>query len=390
MYDAVVVGGGMIGSAVALGLAKQGQSVAVVENNLPSAFEQNQPPDIRLSALSLHTVQLLDALGAWQHIELMRSQPYTELAVWESASSDANKTVFNAASIGVENLGHFVENRLTQLALHREIRTFDNVTWYSDAKIAAININTTADTSPNQVIFDDATNISGRWLIGADGGQSRVRSAANIGQTGWQYKQHALAIVVKLEQPSGSQTWQQFKPTGPVALLPMYDNYAALIWYHEAPKVKQLAGLSDISLKSAIINHFPPIHSDFKIITRASFPLARAHANQYVSCNTVLVGDAAHTINPLAGQGVNIGFKDVEALLTVFEKNQKPNTLDMQLGYEKNRKLQNLIMMTAMDAFYVTFSNDIKPLKWFRNTALRLADNAGSAKQRALKFALGL
>ena len=383
-YDAIVIGGGMVGSATALGLAKLGRTVALIEKNLPQDFSPEQPPDVRLSALSLSTVKFLNQLGAWQHISSMRCQPYNELAVWENAQTEADKTVFTASSIGCDSLGQFVENRLTQLALHKEIAQYSAVDLYSNSNIEML------DTLNNQIVLKDGQKLHGKWIIGADGAQSKVRTAAGIGQTGWQYAQQALGVIVQLETNSGSRTWQQFKSTGPVAFLPMYDNFAALIWYHDANEISRLTALSEEQLKIRIIDNFPSIGADFSISSRGSFPLNRAHANQYVKAHTVLVGDSAHTINPLAGQGVNIGFKDVEALLNVFEQNGMPDTQKMSKEYEDVRRRQNLLMMTAMDVFYLAFSNEIEPLKMIRNLALKAAGKAGPLKQQALKYAVGI
>lgn len=374
----------MIGSALACGLAKQGRSIAIVENAMPQPYSVEQPPDVRMSALSLHTIKLLQSLGAWQHVQSMRSQPYDQLTVWETAQDVSQRTSFYASEIGEIELGHFVENRITQLALQTALAEFDNITWYTDVSIAALHVD------EGHMTLDNGEQLQAQWIIGADGGMSRVRQLAQIGQTGWQYAQQACGIVVKLPGSAGHETWQQFRPQGPIAFLPMYGQYAALIWYDDKATIQSLMTLNQSAFEQRVRTTFGELVGDFEIQQYAAFPLTRAHANQYVKGRVILAGDAAHSINPLAGQGVNIGFKDVKALLDVVSANDNLDTEHLQRDYENSRRRENALMMTTMDAFYVGFSNDIAPLKFIRNGLLRLADNAGALKNRALRYAVGL
>jgi 3-demethoxyubiquinol 3-hydroxylase len=384
-FDVIVVGGGMVGSATALGLSKQGLRVAIVEQQMPHSFDPKQEPDMRVSAISLASETLLSELGAWQHVMNMRTCPYRRLAVWEKSDC---KTEFNVAQLGYSHLGHIVENRIIQLALHQALQE-QKVSWFVESAIAKI------DMAPQPgVLFLDGQQISANLLIGADGFNSKVREASGIGTEGWQYSQQALGIKIKTHAQQSDITWQQFTADGPLAFLPLFDGYASLVWYGNARRIKDLKSLNKAKLKQQIQQHFPAELVDFDILETASFPLTRMHAKQYVKGQILLIGDAAHSINPLAGQGVNLGFKDVQALLQALSPEN-----DVQLSYYADKRLQqyesvrrrdNLLMMTTMDLIYATFSNDIGPLKLLRNIGLKLADKAGPLKTQVMKYAMGL
>lgn len=392
MFDFCVVGGAMVGSAMAIGLAKLGFKVAIIEPFMPVPFEPKQPPDMRVAAISLTSESLLQDLGAWAHINDMRVCLYKRLSVWDKPSC---RTDFDCSDINQPHLGHIIENRLVQLGLHTAMLAEQNVILYKNNKVTNITYD---DIS--QVTLADGQIIQAKMLIGADGGNSVVRVAANIGVQGWQYSQQALGIQIKTHDVQQDITWQQFTPNGPMAFLPLYDGFASLVWYHNAQDIRHLKGLSKDKLKQQILKHFPTDLVDFEILDVASFPLTRMHANQYFKDNTVLIGDAAHTINPLAGQGVNLGFKDVAALLsviseelvihdrkTILQLNHYSNWLKK---YEKARRRDNLVMMSAMDLLYSTFSNSNMPLNMLRNLGLKLVNHAGPIKNNAMKYAMGL
>ncbi|MFS1704819.1 FAD-dependent oxidoreductase [Alteromonas sp. AMM-1] len=388
MFDFCINGAGMVGAATALGLARAGYSVALIEQRPPQTFSAEQPPDLRMSAISTASVNLLTELGAWQYMQAMRVRPYHGLSVWEHPDC---RTDFLAQEVGHELLGYFAENRIIQLGCHAALRAYDNVTWFSPARIEKI------ERDEGQVVhitLDNNSTLSCQWLIGADGAESQVRQAAGIGISGWQYKQQAMGIIVAFAQPVDGVTWQQFTPHGPRALLPMHDNFASLIWYDSPDVLNDLKKQSKAQIKDRIKQYFPPLPGDFDVLNCAAFALVRRHASKYVLPGIILVGDAAHTINPLAGQGVNLGFKDIKSLLAVLsDKPDLASTTCMQMlqeGYEQPRQRDNALMMGAMDGFYSTFSNDIGPLKLVRNGLLKLAHHSGPVKQQVLKYAMGL
>jgi 2-octaprenyl-3-methyl-6-methoxy-1,4-benzoquinol hydroxylase len=392
LFDFCVVGGGMVGSAMVLGLAKLGFKVAVIEPSMPVSFDSKQPPDMRVAAISLTSEALLQDMGAWTHIKEMRLCPYKRLSVWDKPSC---RTDFDCKAINQPHLGHIIENRLVQLGLHAAIMKEQNVTFYENLKITDIS-----STDTSQVTLEDGQVIKAKLLIGADGGNSVARDAANIGVQGWQYSQQALGIQIKTYDVQQDITWQQFTPDGPMAFLPLYDSFASLVWYNNANEIRQLKGLSKEKLKQRILQHFPADLVDFEILDVASFPLTRMHANQYFKGSTVLIGDAAHTINPLAGQGVNLGFKDVAALLDVIREELVINELTTILQpnsyynwlkkYEEKRRRDNLVMMSAMDLLYSLFGNSSMPFTLLRNLGLKLANNAGPIKNNVMKYAMGL
>ncbi len=385
-FDCAVVGGGMVGAASALALAQLGLTVALVEKFSPKVFDAQQAFDLRVSAISLGSQYLLEQLGAWPQIVNWRTCPYRRLGVWEN---DAIYTEFSAKEIKQPYLGHIVENRLIQLALWQQIEQQNNIHLFCPETLAGFN------QSDQQVqVFLREQEISCQLLIAADGANSQVRQLANIGISGWDYQQACMLINVKTEAKQQDITWQQFTPTGPMAMLPMPGNYASLVWYHQKEEIKRLAHLSNAKLQQEIITHFPQRLGAVEVMDKGSFPLTRRHANHYQNGRVVLLGDAAHTINPLAGQGVNLGFKDVKALQTVIAKAIGEGKCWYQskvlLQYEKTRRTDNLLMMSTMDALYAGFSHPSPLAKLLRNSGLALANKLPVLKNKALAYACGI
>lgn len=380
-FDIAVIGGGMVGAAVALGFAKQGRSVVLVEGNTPEPFSAEQAMDIRVSAISHNSVALLQELGAWNAIEAMRTCPYRRLETWEHPEC---RTRFHSEALGLDQLGYIVENRIIQLGLWQQFERYSNLKVHCSDSLATIEFDDVA-----KVTLNSGEQFEALWIVGADGANSKVRQVAGIGVTAWDYRQHCMLINVKTTLPQQDITWQQFTPSGPRSFLPLCGNQASLVWYDSPKRIKQLCGMSPEQLRSEVLHHFPAELGDIEVLQFGSFPLTRRHAQTYQKNNCILVGDSAHTINPLAGQGVNLGFKDVSALLSVAEGQ---DTLSQSLAkrYEMMRKPDNLLMQTGMDLFYKGFSNDIAPLKVLRNAALKIAENSGPMKEQVLKYALGL
>lgn len=383
MQDIIILGGGMVGAATALGLAKLGLNVVIIEKKPLPTFQKNQPYDVRISAISLASVNLLEKLGAWELIEQMRVHPYNGLETWEI---EGFNTAFQAQDLGLDKLGFMVENQVIQLGLWKALNTYSNC-------IQAVGFSDISATHKNEqwtITLDNQHTFSAPILIACDGANSLARQWAGIGLTSWQYRQHCLLSIVETELPQQSITWQQFFPSGPRAFLPLQGHYGCVVWYDSPLRIKELSQLDTNTLTEEIHRHFPKRLGNVTALCSGSFPLTRQHAQQYVKNGVILVGDSAHTINPLAGQGVNLGFKDVAVLLELFEQaTNKGHTIQLA-QYERKRKPDNLLMQTTMDLFYKTFKTDILPVKAFRNLGLLLAERSGILKKQALKYALGL
>lgn len=387
-FDVVIVGGGMVGAAVGCSFGGSDLKVAIVEQVVPDVFSSEQPHDLRVSALSLASKKILESIGAWEGVLSRRSCPFRRMRVWETAGD----TEFSCDDINESELGFIVENRVTQLALLERLAEFDNVELIAPESIKAIDYSVSRQTV---LRLGDDTELQAKVMIAADGGNSRVRQATGIGVTSWDYKQHAFVIYVETAYEQQDITWQRFVASGPQAFLPLTGNYGSIVWYNSADEVRRLKALDNKALIAELTATFPECLGEIKqVLGKASFPLKRQHAQQYVKQGVVLVGDAAHMINPLAGQGVNIGLLDAAAIAEVLiEANLKGEDIaDMSIlqRYEKMRRNDNLRMMTVMDAFYRVFSNDIPPLKFFRNLGLGLAGRISPAKKKVTRMAIGL
>lgn len=391
-FDVIIVGGGMVGAAVACALGNSPLRVAVVEQQLPEAFSPEQPHDLRVSALSIASRRILETIGAWDGVMQRRWCPFKRMRVWETAGD----TEFCSDAIDYPELGYIVENRVTQLALLERLADFQNVTLFCPASIKNI-VYTPLNGSDTraEVELSDGQILTAKLLVAADGGASRVRQAVGLGVNNHDYQQHALVLYVETDYPQQDITWQRFVASGPQAFLPLTGHYASLVWYNSADEVRRLKGLPEAQLLKELSATFPACLGNLKaVLGRSSFPLRCQHAQAYIKPGVALVGDAAHMINPLAGQGVNIGFLDAAALaevvLEAVQLGQSIADERVLKRYEQLRRTENLKMMTVMELFYRVFSNDIVPIKFLRNLGLGLAERVLPAKNKIMRAAMGL
>ena len=403
-FDVVIVGAGMVGAALATGLGRSGFRVGLVDQGAAPSYDPGQSPDIRVSALSAGSERYLTELGAWPDILAMRATPYSRLAVWDEADHPLSsvlprkiaEVIFDARNLSASHLGHIVENRITQQALWNSASAQPSVTLFTGHAVTSLN------NGPDQaaVTLDDGTELTGELVVGADGANSGIRNLAGIGVTRDQYEQQAMVISARYQGPVQDITWQGFYPSGPRAFLPLHaagngESWASLVWYDSPEALARLKSLDNSVLMAEIQNAFPPelpllTHIDAK----ASFPIARQHAKTYANNRVVLVGDAAHTINPLAGQGVNLGFQDARCLQAVLREARRAGSDLANAGrldeYEQQRRPANRRMMLAMDVFYHLFSNRIPPLHLLRNLGLGAAKAMPFARNRVAKYAMGI
>lgn len=383
-FDISIVGGGMVGAAIAVALSQAGMRVALIEKQPPVAFDAASAPDLRVSSINLASEAWLTSLAAWQALEKMRVCPYQRLQAFEQPGSIVT---FNAADIKRSHLGHIVENNLLQLALWQQFNA--NVTTFCPSSVSALQ--QFADNT--EITLDSGEALSAKLVIAADGANSKLRQLAGIGTNGWQYRQACLVALVNTPYPQQDVTWQQFTPTGPRAFLPLPDQQGSVVWYDDLVKVKQLAALNSTQLTQQLRKAFAVQLGEVEVVSSSWFPLARMDANRYYAGRVVLAGDAAHTINPLAGQGVNLGFADAKLLTELIIDAQRHNSdigsEQLLQRYQRKRKPANLLMMSAMDGFYQVFGNDIAPLRTLRQLALNVAARSSLLKTLVARYAVG-
>lgn len=389
LFDILIVGGGMVGASLALRFSQAGLQVAVIEKTPAAPQLENDPIDLRVSAINRRSEQWLRDIGVWQHLPAQRLCPYRALQAFEGESQHHNDgLVFTAVELKQPYLGHIVENNSLQTTMWQQFGEFIRV--FSPATVTALSQGEDDSTVSTKEFGD----IRGRLLIAADGAQSQLRTLAGIGNNGWQYQQACLVATVDTEYPQQDITWQQFTEQGPRAFLPLPGAQASLVWYDNLAKVKALAQLPAEALAAEITKNFPVKLGKVKIQQQGWFPLTRMHANRYWAGRVVLVGDAAHSINPLAGQGVNLGFADAallaELVLQTLASGEDLANAIMLNRYQQQRKKDNLLMMSAMDGFYQLFSSRWPVLRFARKLGLTAAANAGPLKAWVGAYAAGL
>ncbi len=384
-YDVIVVGGGMVGAALAALLGRSRLRVAVIEGVAPRAWSPEQPPDLRVSSVNAISQRVFAACHAWEGMYSRRAAPFRRLKVWDNSEHDG--TTFHAADVGAESFGWFVENPIIQLALWESLAELDTVTRYCPAKPARLE----PDLHHVSLTLQDGRELSADLLVGADGARSSVRHMAGIAVDVHDYHQQALIINAVTELPQQDITWQRFTPTGPQAFLPLAGHHASLVWYHTPDKVRQLLALSDHELIVALQQEFPEELGGINaILGRASFAIRRLHAQRYRAHRIVLVGDAAHLIHPLAGQGLNIGIQDIALLARYLERGDDPGAAKLLSAYEAHRRPANQAMMSTMEAFHHLFPRSPAVLRQAGAKGLVMINTLSPLKRWVMRHAMGL
>ena len=346
--DVMVVGGGMVGDAAALALARRDYEVVLIEREPPAPLGGADPYDLRVSALAPASIALLDRLGAWPAIRAERAALYRRMRVFDAVAP--GDLTFEAAEIGRPYLGYIVENRRVQLALWEQLAGCDNVERLTGSVPERLEIG----ERNARITMADGRGVSADLVIGADGQRSWVRETAGIGASSRDYAVAAQILSVETAYPQQDITWQRFTPDGPQAFLPLAGPRGSLVWYDRPERVRARHALSPSALRDEVCTHFPnELGGVERVAGQAWFPIRRLHAHRYWSERVLLVGDAAHAIHPLAGQGANLGFADVEGLDALLgeSEGQDPGSARLARAYERRRRADNQLVQSLMDAF---------------------------------------
>ncbi|MGH8398669.1 MAG: UbiH/UbiF/VisC/COQ6 family ubiquinone biosynthesis hydroxylase [Gammaproteobacteria bacterium] len=388
-FDLIIVGAGAVGSALACALRNSDLRIAVLDVHEPSRFAAGTELDLRVFALSPTSQRILGALGVWETIRTTRASPYTDMRVWDATGS--GRIHFDCADVGEPALGYIVENRLILHSLWKQLETTKQITAIFPAQPDAVQFDADAVT----LTLQDGQRLHARLLVAADGAGSATRKLAGIETIGDFYAQQAIVAHVRTENPHHDTAWQRFLPTGPIALLPLQDGRVSVVWSLDAARAEEIHALDDAGFCAAVTQASEAVLGNVTSTTpRAAFPLQRLHAREYVRSRFALIGDAAHAMHPLAGQGVNMGLLDMATLAEVIMAAQAGQRdigdLSALRRYQRARKGDNLAMIIALDSLKRLFSNEIAPLQLLRNTGLRAVDRFTPLKSAFMRRAMGL
>ncbi|AGM43684.1 FAD-dependent 2-octaprenylphenol hydroxylase [Aeromonas hydrophila] len=387
--DVVIVGGGMVGLGLAAALKGSALKVAVIEGQLPEPA-LNEAPDNRVSALSLASQRILQQVGAWRGIEARRLQPYVQMEVWEQDSF--GRIAFDAASLRQPELGHIVENRVIQLALLEAILDGDNIQLLSPARASSLQ----SGEAGSLLLLEDGRALSAKLVVAADGAHSWVRRQADIPLTSWDYGHHALVATVRCAEPHEAVARQIFTPEGPLAFLPLWQpDLCSIVWSVPAARAEALCQCDEEQFNRQLTTAFDGRLGLCKVAGgRSAIPLTARYARDFARERLVLVGDAAHTIHPLAGQGVNLGLLDAAALAEQILRNQAAGKdigrLANLRGYERWRKSEAASMLAAMEGLKRLFAGANPLKKLVRGAGLCAFDLLTPLKQSVIRAAMGL
>lgn len=390
-YDVIIVGGGVVGLALALTLSRLPLQIALVDK-AAVAVPATGGFDLRVSAVTPVSQRLFRSLGVWAAMTAERVSPFEKIEVWDGPGS--GELHFSSRDVGEPLLGHIIENRVLCSALLQAVSAAENIEFICPGQITAM---VRVDAGWQLQINDHSVNTS--LLIGADGGTSWVREQARIAIREWDYGHKALVASVKTECPHQKTAWQRFLPTGPLAFLPLTDpassdQWCSIVWSTLPVEADRLAALNDADFKEALAIGFDfRLGAILDVSPRQVFPLYMRHAKHYVQPALALVGDAAHTLHPLAGQGVNLGLLDVAVLYDVLTdaiNAKRPFASFTTLRrYERRRKADNLLMLSTVEVLKQLFANQWQPLQYLRNRGLSWVDECALVKNQLIKKAMG-
>ncbi len=394
-YDIVIIGGGMTGLTIAALLAQGSRAEALKLTVIDAAPRPRFDPDddiaLRVSAVATGSAELLDSIGAWEAVVSTRACRYEHMRVWDGADDpDGPSTLrFDADEFAVPQLGFIVENVLIQDAVLRVLDRTD-VNLRFDTPIAAIeNAGATY-----RVQLEDGRELAADLLIGADGARSFVRESAGIEVTRRPYAQTAFVTHLRPQEPHGATARQRFLDDGPLGMLPLADGRISVVWSTVHETARRAMAASDEELGRMLTDASDEVLGELVAAgPRGTFPLCAQHARNYVLSRLALIGDAAHAVHPLAGQGANLGLADASTLSTVIEeairKGEHPGDRPVLRRYERARKGANATMLHLMTGLNQLFAAGSPTIGELRRAGMRLFNVSGPLRERAVKVALG-
>lgn len=391
--DVLIVGAGMVGSALALALQGSGLNIIVLDGGPLDVkpFDPQSMFEPRVSALSAASQRILQRLNVWDGIISRRASPYGEMQVWDG--SGTGQIHFSAASVHAEVLGHIVENCVVQDALLDRLHDSD-IGLLANARLEQMR----RSGDEWLLTLADGRLLRAPVVIAADGANSAVRRLTGTETREWDYLHHAIVTSVRTAESHRKTAWQRFTDNGPLAFLPLEredEHWCSIVWSVTPSEAERLMAVDDEvfcrELEQAFEGRLGPVIS---ADPRLCVPLRQRHAKRYVAEGLALIGDAAHTIHPLAGQGVNLGFLDAAVLAEVLwhatERGERLADMRVLSRFERRRMPHNLALMAAMEGFERLFQANPLPLRWLRNTGLKVVNQLPEAKAVFVRQALGL
>ena len=380
-YDIIIVGGAMVGQAFALSMCNKTQaSIAIIEPNNPNP-KLDKDFHTRVSAITPSSEAFLQSIGVWDLIE--RKHTFTQTKVWDQNSH--GNLDFSAQDEQLPHLGHIIENDAIQSALFSAL-TKTSVDFIS-AKLDTID---KSDQSYH-LRLDNGQSLSCNLLIGADGARSRVRDLAGIEFSQTDYGQKAIVCNIQSNKPFDNTTWQRFLSDSIIALLPLGESQASIVWSAENHLADELLTLSSQDFAKRLSSGVEYRFGLFEVLSKIqAFPLVERSAKEYVKENLALIGDAAHNIHPLAGQGVNLGFADAHELSQQLIQSHKPmGEYSVLRAYARARRLDNELMAKTMTGLNWIYKENNEPLRWLRGFGMNLINETPELKSFFQAHALG-
>ncbi len=388
-FEVVVVGGGMVGATLACSLARGGINVALLDTQKPPTEWLPDTIDLRVSALTLASQKILDTLGVWSPMADLGVSPFRSMRVWDSIYQ--GELFFDSADVGEESLGYIVENRVTVAALWQMLESLVDASVLDPARVVGLQQTTDAII----LKLSDDRSIKAGLVVAADGRDSTIRSLVGIEVNGWSYGQDALVTTVKPTYSHKETAYQWFLTEGPLAFLPLKNGECSIVWTSASRSTKKNIALSEddflTELEKASGGMLGKIKSAGK---RVSFPIGLQFARAYTNNRVVLVGDAAHTIHPFAGQGANMGLLDAAALtelmLNARFQGRSISSRQILRRYERWRKGDNLAMLGGMDSLKRVFGVSFEPFGRLRSLGMNLINDSAILKNFLNKYAMGV